>query len=70
MTKDWMKLDSSSGSLRGIGTATLTILGLTLATSVPCHAWGHKGHRIIAGIAEDQLTPETRKALRKLMGQR
>jgi hypothetical protein len=29
---------------------------------------GHKGHRIIADIVEDQLTSETRKALRKLMG--
>jgi hypothetical protein len=32
------------------------------------HAWGHKGHGIIAQIAEDHLTSQTRKALRKLMG--
>src|ERR1700757_4251726 len=63
-----MKLDSSKGSLRRIGTATLGFLGLALATSAPAHAWGHKGHRIIAEIAEDHLTPEARKALRKLMG--
>jgi hypothetical protein len=43
-------------------------LSLALATSVPSLAWGHKGHRIIAAIAEDHLTPETRTALRKLTG--
>jgi S1/P1 Nuclease len=63
-----MKLDSSKNSLQGIGTAMLRILGLALVTSVPSHAWGPKGHRIIAEIAEDHLTSETRKALRKLMG--
>lgn len=51
-----------------MGTAMLGALGLALATSVPAHAWGHKGHRIIAEIAEDHLTPATITALRRLMG--
>jgi hypothetical protein len=62
-----MNLDSSKNSLRRKGMAMLTFL-LALTTPVPSHAWGHKGHRIIVEIAEDHLTPEARKALRKLMG--
>ena|SRR5829696_7144215 len=33
-----------------------------------CHAWGGEGHQLIALIAEDQLTPQAKAAVKDLLG--
>jgi S1/P1 Nuclease len=33
----------------------------------PARAWGPEGHVVIAMVAEDRLTPQTRKAVRKIL---
>ena len=38
------------------------------AQMTPAFGWGQKGHRIIAQIAYDNLTPKARKAVDKAMG--
>ena len=38
------------------------------AQMTPAFGWGQKGHRIIAQIAYDNLTPKARKAVDKVMG--
>jgi nuclease S1 len=44
--------------------------GFALILLVPsvCHAWGVEGHRIIAEIASENLTPEARAAVRSILG--
>ena len=32
-----------------------------------CHAWGGEGHQLVALIAEDQLTPAARAAVKELL---
>src|SRR5688572_19125181 len=33
-----------------------------------CFAWGGEGHQLIALIAEDQLTPQAKAAVKELLG--
>ena len=39
-----------------------------LATPTPCLAWGAEGHRIVAAIAADELTPAARAQVAELLG--
>lgn len=39
----------------------------TLLAPVFCHAWGAAGHKIVAAIAYEMLTPETRAEVDKLL---
>ena len=36
--------------------------------SVPAFSWGQEGHRVIAKIAYDNLTPKARKSVDKILG--
>lgn len=48
--------------------ALLTVFVLfLLLTARPVHAWNYAGHRIVAAIAWDQLTPERRSELVELL---
>lgn len=47
----------------------IALLALILLTPAPTQAWNYAGHRIIASIAWDQLTPETQAAMIKLLKQ-
>ncbi len=40
---------------------------LALAWSLPALAWGEYGHRTIAAIANDNIRPETRRAIARLL---
>ncbi len=46
--------------------AALTLAALTVPT--PALAWWEKGHRLVAAIAEDHLTPVARRSVRALLG--
>ena len=46
----------------------LFIVALLLMCATRAFAWGHEGHRIIAGIAQDRLTPAARAEVQRLMG--
>lgn len=46
---------------------TVALLGLLLAQ--PALAWGPLGHRIVARLAEAQLTPSVRAEVRQLLGE-
>lgn len=39
-----------------------------LTASVPAHAWGDKGHRLIAAAAWTNLSPQTKAAIAELIG--
>ena len=41
---------------------------LLVARSVPAWAWGPQGHRLVAEVASDHLTPEARAAVQRLLG--
>jgi hypothetical protein len=41
---------------------------LILLLPAPVLAWGGDGHQIVCLIAEDRLTPETKAAIRELLG--
>jgi S1/P1 Nuclease len=41
------------------------LLGLTIAT--PATAWGPEGHKIVAAVAEQRLTPSARAAVKELL---
>lgn len=43
------------------------ILVLILTVPLSAFAWGTKGHRVVAGIAEDLLTPEARREVTNLL---
>lgn len=45
----------------------LTAFFLVLAFDSPCHAWGRTAHEIIGFIAEQDLTPEARSGVRRLL---
>jgi hypothetical protein len=40
-----------------------------LVRSFLAPAWAYRGHRVIADIAMDHLTPATREGLRELLGE-
>jgi hypothetical protein len=57
--------------LRTMGRRFLTFCFVALALflhPLPAVAWGYQGHRMIAYIAMDRLTPEARQNLRELLG--
>ena len=43
------------------------VLALILTVPLSASAWGTKGHRVVASIAEDLLTPEARRELTTLL---
>ena len=45
------------------------ILGIALVVASPAFGWGRVGHETIAKIAEDHLTDNARKALKKYLGE-
>ena len=45
------------------------ILGIALVAVAPAFGWGRVGHETIAKIAEDHLTDNARKALKKYLGE-
>ena len=47
--------------------ALLLLLGLCAFSPAPVHAWGETGHRVICQIAYDELLPEAREELDRLM---
>ena len=47
-------------------TAVLTLAALT--APAPAYAWWEKGHRLVAEVAEDHLTPIARRNVRALLG--
>jgi hypothetical protein len=56
---------------RTMGRRFLTFCFVALALllrSFPAQAWAHRGHRVIADIAMDHLTPEARQSLMELLG--
>ncbi len=45
------------------------LLGLALALyALPAHAWGPTGHRVVARVAENHMTPAAKDAARGLIG--
>ena len=42
-------------------------IGLTLAMPVPVNAWGQAGHRLAANLAFEQLTPQARASVERLL---
>lgn len=45
------------------------LIGMSMY-SVPAFGWGQEGHRVIAKIAYDNLTPKARKSVDKILGKR
>ena len=54
-----------SGTRGGVLRSALLALALTLPT--PAKAWGAEGHRLIAEIAETELSASTRAAVDRLL---
>ena len=52
--------------MRHVCYAAATLL-LGFLASVPCFGWGSDGHKIIAEIAWQEMTPEARAAVEKLL---
>lgn len=48
-------------------TAALTFMLLFGLISPPAHAWGAEGHRIVGLIADEELGPKTRIAVRRIL---
>src|SRR5271167_864048 len=48
-------------------TFTAMVLTAFLAFLPPAYAWGNKGHRIVAQIAESRLSPQAREEVRRLL---
>ncbi len=48
-------------------TAALLLAGLLLSPT-PAHAWGREGHRLVAEVAQDHLSPIARKNVKALLG--
>ncbi|MEM7148119.1 MAG: S1/P1 nuclease [Verrucomicrobiota bacterium] len=53
---------------RALSLLLATLLLIPLLSPTPAHAWGHTGHRTTAQIAYNHLTPETKKAIEKIIG--
>ena len=49
--------------------AVIAIGVLVFITTAPVWAWGSDGHKIVAMLAEAQLTPAARKEVDRLLGQ-
>ena len=48
-------------------TRRLLAFALLLAVASPAFAWGRLGHRLVADLAQDELTPKTRAAVDRLL---
>jgi len=61
-----------AGFLRGRGRATATAIAVAAlwCCAPAASAWGPLGHRIVARLAEAQLTPQARTEVRKLLALR
>ncbi len=53
--------------LRFVAALPALILLLTFGASAPAYAWGAKGHRVIAALAEARLTPAARAAVEAIL---
>ena len=45
----------------------LLCLGISILTTIPAHAWGAKGHRIIGEIAQRHLKQNVSKKVSKIL---
>jgi hypothetical protein len=54
--------------MEGSGMRGLVVVGLWLVATQPAFAWGPQGHRVIADVAERNLTPKARSAVKALLG--
>jgi hypothetical protein len=52
-------------ALKSLVRAVLAVLGLLWG--LDAHAWGAQGHRVIATLAEKELTPAARKEVKRLL---
>jgi hypothetical protein len=57
-----------SRTLRALATFTVSILCVSLLGPSTAWAWGREGHRIVALIAADRLTPAARAQVAELLG--
>lgn len=57
------KIESMKNNLKPV-----FFLALTMFFSQIVFGWGQTGHRVVAKIAEENLSPKTKKALSKIMG--
>lgn len=48
----------------------VTVSACMVMYCLPAFGWGQEGHRIIAKIAYDNLTPKARKQINKILGER
>jgi len=46
----------------------VAVLAAVLAPAVALYGWGHKGHRIVADIAQERLTEVTKRNVQSLIG--
>ena len=60
-------LESTRVSLRPLFVRPALVLTLALALPAVAQAWGPHGHRIVARVAQDRLTPAARAAVRELL---
>jgi S1/P1 Nuclease len=51
-----------------VGSVAFLLL-FSLFAAAPAHAWGSKGHEIIAALAETHLTDAARKRIKELLPQ-
>src|SRR5277367_623859 len=59
--------DSNLLHLFSRSTLAATVLTALLASLPPAYAWGNKGHRMVAQIAEARLSPQVREEVRRLL---
>lgn len=58
---------SRRSALRAQRLGAFLLLPLALAIALPVHAWGALGHRLVARLAEDGLTPQARAGTARLL---
>jgi hypothetical protein len=46
----------------------IAMVALALAGTAPCWGWGPQGHRLVAEVAWDHLTPEAKTSVQALLG--
>jgi nuclease S1 len=47
----------------------IAVVALALAGTAPCWGWGAQGHRLVAEVAWDHLTPEAKASVQALLGE-
>ena len=64
------KFSVALGLCRVVRRLISPVLSLLLVLGFPpAHAWGSKGHQVIAGLALAQLTPKVRSEVDRLLAQ-